>query len=38
MNELIREYLQSSGYEHTLKVFVPETGLGDPLGREFLSK
>lgn len=29
MNELVREYLQYSGYEHTLAVFEHEAGMGN---------
>ena len=40
INELIREYLRFNGYEHTLGVFLPESGQPNspPFDRSYITK
>lgn len=40
INELIREYLIFNGYQHTLAVFLPESGQpsSPPFERNYITK
>lgn len=40
INELIREYLTFNGYQHTLAVFLPESGqpASSPFDRSYITK
>lgn len=40
INELIREYLEFNGYQHTLSTFIPESGQPDApaFDRQFLAR
>jgi lisH domain-containing protein FOPNL len=40
INELIREYLAFNGYQHTLSVFLPESGQpqSPPFDRSYITK